>query len=68
MSSEDIKYLANTVGILRDEVLRLSQAVTRLENHTAGRAVRARDAALTVAGVCLSTASFIWTLQMLGVR
>jgi hypothetical protein len=67
MSGEEIRHLANTVDILRDEVLRLSQAVTRLETHTAGRAVRARDAALTMAGALLSMASVLWMLQTLGV-
>jgi hypothetical protein len=67
MMSEDIRHLASTVGILQDEVLRLSQAVTRLEIQTAGRAVRARDAALTLAGGLLSVASVVWMLQVLGV-
>lgn len=67
MSGEDIRNLSATVCILRDEVLRLSQAVTRLEVHTAGRAVRARDAALTLAGGLLSVASTVWMLQALGV-
>ena len=66
-SGDDIRHLSATVCILRDEVLRLSQAVNRLEAHQAGRAVRARDLALTVAGSLLSVAATIWMIQTLGV-
>lgn len=66
MGEDGIRHLANTVDILRDEVLRLSQAVTRLEAHTAGRAVRMRDLALTSAGALLSVAATLWILQTLG--
>lgn len=65
--TEDIQALAKTVGILRDEVLRLNKAVGKLEVHMAGRSVRMRDASLTSAGVLLSVASLVWLLQTLGV-
>lgn len=65
--SEDLVALSHTVGILRDEVLRLRQAVSQLEAHAAGRSVRIRDYVLTVAGVLVSAASVLWMLQTLGV-
>lgn len=60
-------FLAETVEVLRDEVLRLHQAVSRLEAHAAGKTVRARDLALTVAGVTLSITSAVLALDVLGV-
>lgn len=55
--------LANTVNLLRDEVVRLNRAVASLESHAAGRAVQLRDASLSLAGVSLSAAAVVWILQ-----
>lgn len=67
MTIDQLLALERTVGILRDEVLRLSQAVTKLEAHAAGKSVRIRDAALTTAGLMLSLSSVVWLLQAFGV-
>lgn len=64
---EDIQALSKSIGILRDEVLRLNQSVTKLEVHAAGRSVRFRDLSLTFAGTLLSMSSALWMLKTLGV-
>lgn len=57
--------LEKTVGLLRDEVIRLNQSVARLEIHAAGTSVRARDISLTIAGVSLAVACAVWVIQRL---
>jgi len=63
----DIEHLTNTVGILQNEVLRLNQAVTRLELHTSRRVIQVRDVSVIVASGLMGMASVMWMLQMLGV-
>jgi len=63
----ELASLERTVGILRDEMLRLSQAVSRLEAHAAGRTVQVRDAALTAAGILVSAACLVWIFKAFGV-
>jgi hypothetical protein len=62
----DVCVLADTVFVLRDEVMRLGQVVGKLEAHAAGRSVRMRDLSLTVGGLWVSIASIVWTFNTLG--
>jgi len=64
---EDIRSLSQSISILRDEVFRLNYVVSKLEARAAGRAVQARDVALTLAGGLLSVSSVVWLLRTFGV-
>jgi len=55
--------LEKTVGLLRDEVIRLNRSVARLEIHAAGTSVRMRDISLTIAGASLAVACMVWVVQ-----
>lgn len=57
--------LSEAVKGLCNEVMRLNQAVNRLERHAAGQVIKFRDLSLTFAGVLVSISSFIWCFKLL---
>lgn len=57
--------LSEAVSDLCNEVMRLNQAVNKLEKHAAGQVVKFRDLSLTFAGILVSISSVAWFFKLL---